>query len=128
MKARIGPLRQVLKLMALAQNEEAGLVIGAREGDTVHAYILYRTDNLKQSPREFESDPWQVVQAHRAAEKLGLEVLGVYHTHTSCPPDPSGKDVEGMKRWPGVWLIACPGEVKAWRLEGEEPVEVELEG
>ncbi|MCE4604897.1 MAG: M67 family metallopeptidase [Aeropyrum sp.] len=118
MRVSLGPLNKVMRILALGSSEAAGILLGAKRGGLTEVYAVYITDNIKNSPVEFESDPWQVVQAHRASENLGVEVVGIFHTHTSCPAEPSRKDLEGMARWPYLWVISCPGEVRAW-----EPLE-----
>ena len=114
----LGPLKEALMALASARGEESvGILVGRREGgEEIVVDYLYHASNIKHSSVEFEADPWHVVQAHVSAEKYGLDVVGVFHSHPSCPPAPSTMDVEGMKRWPLVWIIACPREVSAWRL------------
>ena len=50
-------------------------------------------------------DPLEMIRAIDGAEKRGIEVVGIFHSHTRCPPRPSGRDLRGMKLWPVVWLI-----------------------
>jgi len=128
-KLVLGPLKRQLMLLAEAGGpERVALLLGVAEAGEARVYAAFRVDNVRGSPVEFEGDPWQLVVAHKAGEKYGLEVVGVYHTHPSCPPTPSVKDLDGMKRWPYIWAIACPGELRAWRLAGEGRVEeVEVE-
>ncbi len=121
----LGPLEGVMRILARHPEEKAGILVGTREGETVKAYYLHMTRNIRKSSIEFESEPWHVVQAHVSAEKYGLEVVGVFHTHPICPPTPSRLDVEGMKRWPYIWVIACRDEVAAW-MPGEEPSRIEV--
>ncbi|MEM1873025.1 MAG: M67 family metallopeptidase [Acidilobaceae archaeon] len=128
MRVKIGGLEKTLKLMARGGVEAVGLLLGSRREDAVECRALFRADNELKSGSLFEANPWHVVQAHLAAEAYGLEVVALFHTHSSCPPEPSPLDVEGMKRWPIPWVIACPSEVKAWTLRDgvleELPVEL----
>lgn len=106
--------------------EESGIIIGMVEDGEATAYAIYKTRNVLDSPVRFESDPWEVVQAHRVAEVYGVSVIGVFHTHPVCPPKPSRLDVEGMKRWPLIWVIACKSgseaSIAAWRLDSDESI------
>ncbi|MDM7274964.1 MAG: M67 family metallopeptidase [Thermoprotei archaeon] len=114
---KLGVLGEVLKLMALGAWEATGFLVGSLEPSPVRVFGLYRVDNRLGSPLEFEGDPWQTVQAHVSAGNYGIQVVALFHTHTSCPPLPSSLDVKGMKLWPIIWVIACPGEIRAWRLD-----------
>ncbi len=121
----LGPLKAPMMRLATQGSEVAGILVGRVEGDTAIAYYLHLARNVRESPVEFEAEPWHVVQAHVSAETYGLEVIGVFHTHPVCPPRPSARDVEGMKRWPYIWVIACSSDVEAWTPEAEpRPVEV----
>ncbi len=127
-RVRVGPLATVLKMYAVASEvERVAIMLGVIEGSEARVYSLYEVENLKGSPVKFEADPWQVVQASKTAEKYGLEIVGVFHTHTSCPASPSPKDLEGMKAWPYVWIIACKDEVRAWVPSEGSAREIPLE-
>lgn len=125
---KLGVLGEVLKLMASGASESTGFLVGSLEPSHARVFGLYRVDNRLGSPVEFEGDPWQTVQAHVAAGNYGIQVIALFHTHISCPPLPSSLDIRGMRLWPLIWVIACPGEVRAWRLdESGEPREVFVE-
>lgn len=130
MTARVvlGALGEVLTALASSGGEEVvGLLVGRRDGASVIVDYLYHATNVKHSSVEFEADPWHVVQAHVSADKYGLEVVGIYHSHPSCPPTPSHLDIEGMRKWPTVWVIACPREVSAWILRGDNLERLEVD-
>jgi proteasome lid subunit RPN8/RPN11 len=125
LKLNLGSLKHFIKA-SVGVVESVGFILGVRRGDELEAVIAYRVDNELGSPVEFRASPWQVVQAHGVAELYKLEVIALYHTHPACPPTPSRLDLKGMKLWPLVWVIACKGTVKAWRLEDGGVVEVEV--
>ncbi len=127
-KVVLGPIKgHLLRIASLDGPERVALLLGKRSDDNVVVYVVFRVDNVRGSPVEFEGDPWQLVVAHKAAEKYGLEVVGVFHTHPACPASPSPSDVDGMKKWPYPWVIACPGYLRAWLLEGGKVREVAVE-
>jgi len=113
-KVIIGPLADVMRILSNKGVEESGILVGDVKGNVAEVYYIYYTGNIKESSIEFEADPWSVVQAHTSAEKYGLKVIGVFHTHPVCPPAPSTLDREGMKRWPYIWVIACSSGVESW--------------
>ncbi|MCE4610725.1 MAG: M67 family metallopeptidase [Desulfurococcales archaeon] len=126
-RVEVGPLRNLLiERASKSRHEVVGILLGVVKEGVGRIYAIYLVENLKKSPVAFEADPWQVVQSYKSSEKYGIEVIGIFHTHTSCPASPSPRDVEGMRAWPYIWLIACPEELRAWLPGAREPVEVSL--
>ena len=117
-------LEPVISFLANSSSEQVALLVGKRLGGKAVVYYMFKVENLSRSPSEFEGDPWQVVQAHVSAEKYKLDIVGVFHTHPICPAVPSSKDIDGMKRWPYVWVIACKNETRAWKLSDNMPIEL----
>ncbi|MEN2999052.1 MAG: Mov34/MPN/PAD-1 family protein [Acidilobaceae archaeon] len=120
----LGALKEVLLRLSAARTERALFLIG-KGGEVLYAYWA---ENVRSSPFEFEAKGWHVVQAHISAERHGMEVIALAHTHPICPAVPSAADLRGMRYWPLVWIISCPGEVRGWVLRGGKAEEVEVEG
>ncbi len=123
----LGPLCRLLALLAgLGVPERVGLLMGYAGARGVYKVVAYyAVRNLSLEPRSFESDPLDVVAAHKAAWGLGVDVVGVFHTHPAGPPRPSSRDVDNMRLWPIIWVIASPLGIGAYRprrgrLEPEE--------
>lgn len=96
---------EVLKILKLLSKREENEICGFILGDDSLS-IIFPVENKAENPRiEFYMDPHGILAAHRLAENLGLEVKAIYHTHPKGSPEPSGKDLEGMKLWPMPWLI-----------------------
>ncbi len=124
MALRLGVLKDHLKLIARSNIERIGMIIGR---GTV-GYALIAVKNTAGNPRiEFSGDPWDIVVAHNTADILGVEVIGIYHTHPSGEPNPSPRDLDGMIAWPYIWVIASPMIVRGWRLIGGSLREVLLD-
>jgi proteasome lid subunit RPN8/RPN11 len=71
--------------------EACGLVAGdARSGRVRH---FYPCTNVAHSSRVYTVDPGEHLRADRDAERRGLEILGVFHSHTHTDPYPSPTDV-----------------------------------
>ncbi len=80
---------------------------------------LIQCKNIAQNPSsEFIADPMCIYRTTRLAEQLNLDIIGIIHSH-SAPPLPSKKDIEGMKKWPIIWIIISntSGSMKAWLLD-----------
>jgi proteasome lid subunit RPN8/RPN11 len=71
--------------------EACGLLAG-RPGDDKVA-LVYRCRNAAESSRLYELDPLDHLKADRDAESRGLEIIGVYHSHTHTDSYPSPTDV-----------------------------------
>lgn len=72
-------------------DEVCGLLAGPSGGDTVAE--LYRCTNAAASARVYTVDPLDHLRADRDAETRGMEILGVYHSHTHTAAYPSPTDV-----------------------------------
>ncbi|GAB6148431.1 M67 family metallopeptidase [Stetteria hydrogenophila] len=118
----LGPLREVMMHLAASSSVElVGYVIGYKAGHEgeIHASALIMARNMsKAAEKEFIAEPRDILVAHTVAENLGLDVVGVFHTHPSCPPVVSAKDREGMRNWPIVWIVASPRGLGAYMPGG----------
>lgn len=71
--------------------EGCGLLLGHPESGTVVRVVP--TGNAAGSSRLYSVDSRDFLRADRAAEAEGLEVMGVFHSHTHTDPYPSPTDV-----------------------------------
>jgi proteasome lid subunit RPN8/RPN11 len=69
--------------------EACGLLVG--RGDRVHRFVA--CTNEAGSARVYTIPPKEHLRAEMAAEDDGLEVIGVFHSHTHTEPYPSPTDV-----------------------------------
>jgi [CysO sulfur-carrier protein]-S-L-cysteine hydrolase len=70
--------------------EACGLLVG--HGDTVQRFVA--CTNEAASARIYTIPPKELLRAELAAEDDGLEIIGVFHSHTHSEPYPSPTDVE----------------------------------
>ena len=71
--------------------EVCGLMIGAPGSDRIDRFVP--CTNIAASAKVYTIDPKEHLKAEIAAEKDGLEVLGVMHSHTHSEAYPSATDV-----------------------------------
>jgi proteasome lid subunit RPN8/RPN11 len=71
--------------------EACGLLAASPGDDKVER--VYRCRNAAESSRLYELDPLDHLRADRDAESRGLEIMGVYHSHTHTDSYPSPTDV-----------------------------------
>ena len=74
--------------------EACGLLAGdPNAADAAWATVCYPTGNAAASARLYTVDPRDHLRADRDAEDRGLEVIGVFHSHTHTDAYPSPTDV-----------------------------------
>jgi proteasome lid subunit RPN8/RPN11 len=101
-------------------NEGCGLLIGTSDG-VLHDVVA--SDNVADSARVYEIDPKVLLRATRRADDEGLEVIGVFHSHTHSEAYPSPTDVRQAPD-PGwhyvlVSLLDSPANVRSFRVVDE---------
>jgi len=95
------PRREYLKIIGHCYDglpdEACGLLAGRlRPGTFVsdgRVEIVYPTANADASARTYSVDPRDLLRSIRAAEAEGLELVGVFHSHTHTEAWPSPTDV-----------------------------------
>lgn len=85
---------QIVEHCLAGRPEEAcGLLGGEFRGDSAEATVSYPGRNLAASATLYELDPKDHLRADRDAEEKGLELVGVFHSHTHTEAYPSPTDV-----------------------------------
>ncbi len=107
--------------------ERCGLFFGTLKKKDIHIVEMIEIENVKRSSVEFELDPIQALRAFEKAEEMGLDVVGVWHTHPEWIAYPSNKDRKGMEIYPGIWVIISKSEIKAYFGNENGFFEVSLE-
>ena len=69
--------------------EACGLLVG--KGSRVHRFV--HCTNEASSARVYSIPGKQLLRAEMAAEEDGLEIIGVFHSHTHSEPYPSPTDI-----------------------------------
>jgi [CysO sulfur-carrier protein]-S-L-cysteine hydrolase len=108
--------------------EACGLLLG-RPGEVVRAWPAR---NARASPTCYQIEPEDHFAAIREARRLGLEVIGAFHSHPATAAEPS--DTDRAEAFGGfVWVIAslAPGvsvgeALRAWQLVDGNFVEIPL--
>jgi proteasome lid subunit RPN8/RPN11 len=110
-------------------NEGCGLLLGSAEGVVVE---VVASANVADSAKLYEIDSTVLLRAYRRADEEGLEVMGVFHSHTHSEAYPSPTDI-GLApdpRWHYVLvsLQYVPTVVRSFHIEegsvDEETVDV----
>lgn len=119
--------------------ETCGVLIGRassddRERNEVVDVHAARNLEVERARERFELDPADFLAADAHARALGLDVVGVWHSHVDHPARPSESDrasaIDAIAReWSYVVVgVRASGvdELRSWRLDGERFVEEEV--
>lgn len=116
---------ELVQLARLAEPREAcGVLLGRREEDRVVLLGVRAARNLRvaDGTMRFELDPGALVAITDEAGALGLEVVGVFHSHPRGPAVPS--EADRAAAWEG-WSYLIVGraddgdELRSWRALAE---------
>lgn len=102
-------------------NECCGLLAG-RAGRVEY---VFRGTNLDRSPYTYNLDPKELLQFNKSIDAQGLELLGIYHSHTQSPAYPSRTDVAKAFYPDAAYVIVSlqnreAPEVRAFRITRRE--------
>ena len=123
-------MEMVAHCLAGLPDEACGLLVGPYGGAEVTH--VFTTDNAAASALVYEISPRELLRIDREAQRLGSDIMGVFHSHTHTDAYPSPTDV-AQATDPGwhyvlVSLRDTHPVVRSYRIaEGaitEEPVEV----
>lgn len=86
--------------------EACGVIIGVVSDTVVNVEDVIPIKSIVRTSISFELDPLQFYNAWNDADKNGKEIVGIYHTHPFHHAIPSSWDIDTMKNFSSVWLIA----------------------
>jgi len=125
LKIRNEDLKKIINHCLEASPEECcGLLIGKKILDEVIIERVKITKNIYPYDKRvgYVVDPLEHLEAEKEAEKEGMEVVGVYHSHIGLQPSPSMRDLE--QAIPGyIYLIisiSYTPTLRAWILDEEK--------
>ena len=81
-------------------NECCGILAGKED----RIEKIYAMTNAQKSPNIFFMDPKEQFKVSKEMRALGLEMLGIYHSHVASNAYPSSRDVE-MAFYPQVSYV-----------------------
>ncbi len=108
-------------LMQGYPHEACGVLLG--RGDTVTEIATADNTRSDSAHNRYLIDPLVYMKIERNADKSGLTVLGIYHSHPDCPARPSQFDLDHA--WPNLsYMIVsvvkgAVAETLSWRLRDD---------
>ena len=112
-------------------NEECcGFLFGNDENENRRILSALPVDNKQEDGRrKFLIDPLDYMKAEEKAEKGGVKLLGVYHSHPDCDPIPSEHDLsQALPFFSYIIVSVFQGKVKelrSWQLNENNEFEEE---
>jgi proteasome lid subunit RPN8/RPN11 len=109
-------------------NEACGLLAGGNGAVTK----LYRMVNAERSPVIYRMEPAEQLRVFNDIESEGLDLVGIYHSHTRSPAYPSATDVSLAYYPEAVYLIVSLADpltpdLRGFRITEGKVSEVTLE-
>ena len=103
-------------------------MIASRDGDAVK---VYRAQNAAASPLRYELDGAEQYRIQMEIEDAGLELGGIYHSHTRTEPYPSQTDIN-LAFYPDavyviVGLAGDDPDVRAFSIRDGQVEEAQFE-
>ncbi len=130
--ARSAQLQMISHAITGLPYEACGLLGGRWGTDAVDAFVPVR--NADQSAKTYSIGPDGFVAADEQLTPLGLDVVGVMHSHTHTDPYPSPTDVAKadnplLEGWHFVIVSLRDTEpmVRSWLLDGGTIEEMQIE-
>jgi proteasome lid subunit RPN8/RPN11 len=104
-----------------APAESCALLFGKEESSTSTVKEVFLTKNTEDSPVNFTISNEELLQGYQEAERKGLDVIGIFHSHPHSEARPSSTDKKFMMINPVVWMIFSnvQDQLNAFVLESE---------
>ena len=86
-------------------NESCAMLLGEKIDDTWNIKEVFLTENIDKSQTNFTISPEELLKGYKLAEKMHLELVGVFHSHPNSDTTPSDTDKKFMQNNPVPWII-----------------------
>lgn len=103
--------------------EGAGLILGVLDGERKQVRAILELANAREDSarhNRYLITPQDMLRGEQEAESLGLEILGVFHSHPDHPNLPSEYDREWAVPWYSYMITSVNAgqaiESRSWRL------------
>lgn len=107
--------------------EGCGLLLGTPDGEVTD---VVASPNVAASAKVYEIDPKVLLRTYRRADDEGVEVIGVFHSHTHSEayPSPTDRRQAPDPSWHYVLisLADVPTVTRSYSIVNEEVTEEEL--
>ena len=108
-------------------NESCAMLLGEKIDDTWNVKEVFLTENIDKSQTNFTISPEELLKGYKLAEKMHLELVGVFHSHPNSDTTPSDTDKKFMQNNPVPWIIfsGLTNDLTAYLL-GSDVIEIPI--
>ena len=102
-------------------NESCAMLLGEKIDDTWYVKEVFLTENIDKSQTNFTISPEELLKGYKLAEKMHLELVGVFHSHPNSDTTPSDTDKKFMQNNPVPWIIfsGLTNDLTAYLLDSD---------
>ena len=86
-------------------NESCAMLLGEKIDGAWNVKEVFLTENIDKSQTNFTISPEELLKGYKLAEKMHLELVGVFHSHPNSDATPSDTDKKFMQTNPVPWII-----------------------
>ena len=85
--------------------ESCAMLLGKKVDDAWNIKEIFLTQNIDNSQINFTISPEELLKGYQLAEKMHLELVGIFHSHPNSGTTPSDTDKKFMQNNPVPWII-----------------------
>jgi len=102
-------------------NESCAMLLGEKIDDAWNVKEVFLTENIDKSQTNFTISPEELLKGYQLAEKMHLELVGVFHSHPNSDAVPSSIDKKFMQNNPVPWIVfsGVNNSLKAYLLDSD---------
>ena len=102
-------------------NESCAMLLGEKIDDAWNVKEVFLTENMDKSQTNFTISPEELLKGYKLAEKMHLELVGVFHSYPNSDTTPSDTDKKFMQNNPMPWIIfSCvTNDLTAYLLDSD---------
>jgi len=78
-------------------NESCAMLLGEKIDGAWNVKEIFLTENIDNSQTNFTISPEELLKGYQLAEKMHLELVGVFHSHPNSDAVPSSTDKKFMQ-------------------------------
>ena len=131
-ESKVSPKSNELVTHAVGQqpSESCAMLLGKKVDDDWNVKEVFHTENIDNSQTNFTISPEDLLKGYQLAEKMRLELVGVFHSHPNSDAIPSSTDKKFMQNNPVPWIIfsGVNNNLKAYLLDSniiEIPIKID---
>lgn len=120
------------QIIEQARSEHPNEACGLLAGSNGEATRLFRMANAERSPVIYRMEPAEQLRVFNEIDDAGLDLIGIYHSHTRSPAYPSSTDVSLAYYPDAVYLIVSLADMdrpdlRGFRIQDGKVTEIELQ-